>query len=140
MAIFKKTQKDKKKKVVEPVSDVPAYGEEEKPVVRDVEKTSKKEHRKIIPSATGSILKKPWVSEKATDLQRAGQYVFLVDIVATKNEVKKEIGRRYDVKVRTVNIIRMQGKRKRFRGQWSRRPRFKKAIVTLREGEKIEVT
>jgi large subunit ribosomal protein L23 len=84
-------------------------------------------------------IKKIWVSEKATGLQAKNQYVFLVKEDANKNEVKKEISRKYGVKIKAVNMVKIKGKRKRFLRTFGRKPGVKKAIVTLEPGQKIEV-
>ena len=84
-------------------------------------------------------IKKNWVSEKATDLQKHNQYVFLVEGGANKSEVKKEISRKYGVKVESVNMVSIKGKRKRFMRTLGRKPATKKAVVTLKAGEKLEI-
>ncbi|MEK7464268.1 MAG: 50S ribosomal protein L23 [Patescibacteria group bacterium] len=98
---------------------------------------------KIVPakhlSSIVSVLKKPWVSEKATNLGKHNQYVFLVDKRSNKNEVKEEIRRRYGVEVTSVNTVRKQGKVKRYRNFLSRQELTKKAIVTLKAGQKLEI-
>ncbi|MBI4034132.1 MAG: 50S ribosomal protein L23 [Candidatus Brennerbacteria bacterium] len=86
-----------------------------------------------------SRIKKIWVSEKATDLQAGNRYVFLVSDIANKSEVKKEVSRKYGVKVAAVNIVKIEGKKKRFLRVVGRKPGLKKAVVTLRPGEKIEI-
>lgn len=86
------------------------------------------------------LLRKPWTSEKAHSLQRYNQYVFLVNIQATKPEVKKAIARRYSVIVQTVNMVTQKGKTKRLGRNLGRRSDFKKAIITLAPGNKIEIT
>ena len=78
-------------------------------------------------------------SEKATDLGANSQYVFLVDIQATKPNVRREVERRYSVKVVAVNIIKQRGKAKRLGATLGRRSDFKKAMVTLAAGNKIDV-
>jgi len=85
-------------------------------------------------------VKKVWISEKATDLQANNQYVFLVTEDANKNEIKKDISQKYGVKVKDVNIVQIKGKRKKFMRTVSRRPGVKKAVVTLKPGEKIDIT
>lgn len=85
------------------------------------------------------ILKKPIVSEKAMSLDKFGQYVFSVDCQASSAEIKKEIERLYKVGVVRVNIINHKGKVKRWGRSQSRRPNFKKAIVSLKAGQKIDV-
>lgn len=84
------------------------------------------------------LIKKPWITEKATDLSTIGKYVFLVKNNATKNEIKKVIKQLYKVDVADVNTIRRPAKQKgkgmRFRGVESG---YKKAIVTLKAGQTI---
>ena len=84
-------------------------------------------------------IKKIWVSEKATDLQANNQYVFLVQDRANKSEVKKEIESKYGVKVQGVNIVKIAGKKKRFLRTFGRKPGVKKAIITLKAGEKLDI-
>ena len=86
-----------------------------------------------------SIIKKPWITEKATALGVAGQYVFMVDSGATKPEVKKAISALYKVDVVSVNMVNRPAKPKRFRGIIQRQGKYRKAIVTVKEGQKIEV-
>lgn len=104
------------------------------------EQQKKTEEKAIVCRATVGILKKVGVSEKITDLNKNNQYVFFVQTTTNKDEIKKEVNRRYDVKVEAVNIIRMRGKVKRVGNKFGRRPSFKKAIVTLKPGHKIEIT
>jgi large subunit ribosomal protein L23 len=86
-----------------------------------------------------SIVKQPWTAEKAIKLSPLRKYIFIVDKKANKSEVKKEIERIYGVKVIDVNIINMKGKSKRLGRMLGRTSNFKKAIVTLKEGQKIDV-
>ena len=75
------------------------------------------------------LIKKPIISEKATDISAAGKYVFLVHPKVTKKQVKELIERIYKVHAVKVNIIRIQSKTQS----------YKKAIITLREGESIDI-
>lgn len=89
-----------------------------------------------------SVLKKPLVTEKVSALNEKGKYGFIVDIEANKVEIKKAVEKQYGVTVERVNTMRMMGKQKsRYTkaGVLSgRKPNFKKAIVTLAEGEVID--
>ncbi len=85
------------------------------------------------------ILKRPHLSEKAVDLNRFNKYVFLTDVSANKSEIKKEIERRYAVRVIRVNLLNIKGKIKRFGNKFGGVPSVKKAIVTLKAGQKIEI-
>ena len=138
MSFLKRKTKNKNNEAEKSTLEVPAY--EEKKIRGKTTPKPKTKSRVIVTAGLGkSVLKRSWVSEKAADLGKNNKYVFLVEVTANKNEVKKEISRRYDVRVESVNTIRMQGKRKRFGNRFGRRPRFKKAIVTLKEGQKIEI-
>jgi len=85
------------------------------------------------------ILKTPQVTEKATDLVKKNQYVFKVYSRANKNEVKKAIESVYGVDVISVRVINVPAKRRRLGRQRGWRKGYKKAIVKIKEGQKIEV-
>ncbi len=85
------------------------------------------------------LIKRPQVTEKSTDLNSIGKYVFVVKTNATKTEVKKAIKELYSVDATAVNIVNIPGKMKRYRGQKNMRSGHKKAIVTLKEGQKIDL-
>lgn len=86
------------------------------------------------------IIKSPLITEKATMGQATNTYTFKVAIDATKPEIKAAVEGIFDVKVKSVNTLRQQGKIKRFRGIRGQRAEFKKAMVTLVEGNAIDVT
>ncbi|MBI2052335.1 MAG: 50S ribosomal protein L23 [Candidatus Sungbacteria bacterium] len=86
-----------------------------------------------------SVLRKPVVSEKALDMENVGKYVFEVVDDATKPEIKKEIEKLYGVKVRKVNVVTVQPQSIFFKGRTGRQNGFKKALVKLAQGQKIEV-
>lgn len=85
------------------------------------------------------LIKKVGLTEKASIMQQNGKYMFFVEKDATKPEIKKAIEALYRVEVKDVNVLRGQGKMKRFRNIKSGRPEYKKAIVTLKPGQKIDV-
>ena len=85
------------------------------------------------------ILVAPRYSEKATLLNGSNQYVFNVRKNADKNLIKQAIETVFSVKVVAVNTIVMKGKSRRFKGVKGQRPDFKKAVVTLEEGQSIEL-
>ena len=85
------------------------------------------------------VVIKPVITEKATALAEKGKYVFRVSLKATPLEVKGAIEKIYKVKVLKVNFIMVKS-RKRKRGRISGfSSRWKKAIVTLKKGDKIEI-
>ena len=86
------------------------------------------------------ILLSPVVTEKSTLGSEHNQVTFQVRIDATKPQIKAAIEGVFGVKVKAVNTLRQQGKLKRFRGKLGKRPDYKKAIVTLVEGETIDIT
>ena len=86
------------------------------------------------------LIKKPWVTEKASNLSVARQYVFLVDVSATKPEIKKAVEALYKVNVVAVNVVNRPSKRKRFRGVLRNAGGgHRKAVVTLEDGQKIDI-
>ncbi len=86
-----------------------------------------------------ALIKKPLITEKATRLGERGTYSFVIAPHATKNEVKKAIHELYHVDVVRVSIVNEHGKTRRFRGISSLRSGRKKAMATLKEGQKIEL-
>jgi large subunit ribosomal protein L23 len=86
------------------------------------------------------ILKHPRITEKATALAEKSQYVFKVVPDATKQEIKYAVEQIFKKKVARVNTLNVTGKKKRERtASFGKRPDWKKAIVTLKEGEKIDL-
>jgi large subunit ribosomal protein L23 len=86
------------------------------------------------------IIRVPVITEKATNVSEHNQVIFRVPLSATKRDVKAAIEGLFNVEVSAVNTIRVMGKLKRFRGRLGRRSDFKKAIVTLGAGQRIDVT
>jgi large subunit ribosomal protein L23 len=86
------------------------------------------------------LLRKPYFTEKATAMHDKDKYVFLVEDSANKPMVREEINHRYGVKVKDVNIIRHRGKKKMWRNKAGVRSAYKKAIVTLVKGQKIDIS
>ena len=85
-------------------------------------------------------LVRPVITEKSMLSSEAGKVTFLVPLSATQDEVKAAVEAIFNVKVNKVNTIRQFGKEKRFRGYVGQRSDFKKAVVTLAEGQNIDVT
>jgi large subunit ribosomal protein L23 len=82
----------------------------------------------------------PVITEKSTRASEHSQVTFRVRTDATKPEIKAAIEGLFNVKVKAVNTLIQKGKVKRFRGRPGRRSDVKKAIVTLQEGQSIDVT
>jgi large subunit ribosomal protein L23 len=79
-------------------------------------------------------------TEKGSRMQPLNKYLFWVDKDSNRIEIKKAVAEIYNVKVSTVNTVMMRGKLKRVRYVVGRTVDWKKAIVTLKEGSKIDVT
>jgi large subunit ribosomal protein L23 len=87
-----------------------------------------------------SVLRKPLLSEKIVGIQDAhNQYAFVVDPDANKIEIKRAVEQKYSVKVLDVNTMSVRGKVKRLGRFSGKRADWKKAIVTLKEGDRIEL-
>lgn len=85
------------------------------------------------------ILKAPQVTEKATDLVKKNQYVFKVWPKTNKPEIKKAVEDIYGVSVVAVNIIKIPRKKRRLGKKSGFRKSYKKAVVKIKEGQKIEI-
>ena len=90
----------------------------------------------VVITPVSSILY-PYVSEKATKLETMNQYMFKVVRTANKPEVKKAIQNRYKVTVVAVNMINMPSKKRTVGRHVGTKAGFRKAIVTLKEGDTI---
>jgi large subunit ribosomal protein L23 len=84
-------------------------------------------------------LLRPIITEKTTVLTGSDKYVFEVDLRANKNQIKEAVQVAFNVRVTEVNTMVMKGKPKRFGRKVTNRPDWKKAIVTLVQGDKIEL-
>ena len=82
----------------------------------------------------------PLITEKATIASDHNQYVFRVRPEATKPQIKAAIEKLFDVKVTAVNTLVRKGKSKVFRGMRGKQQDVKKAVVTLADGHRIDVT
>lgn len=98
-----------------------------------------KKERKQVPGLAYQILDTPHVSEKATFLSEKNKYVFKVWPKVNKTEIKKAIEGQYGVNVLSVKIIKVLPKKRRLGKTRGWRKGYKKAIVAIKEGQKIEV-
>lgn len=83
------------------------------------------------------VIKKPLITERSSLLMPENKYVFKVARWANKIQIKKAVEHFFEVKVEDVNTMIQHGKKRRLRRTTGRKPDWKKAIVTLKEGEKI---
>ena len=86
------------------------------------------------------LVRSPVITEKATIASEQNKFVFKVRIDATKHQIKAAIERLFDVKVEAVNTLVRKGKKKVFKGMRGVRSDIKSAVVTLADGQKIDVT
>ena len=86
------------------------------------------------------VIVAPVVTEKATVASEHNKVVFKVASKATKPQIKEAVERLFDVKVKSVNTLVRKGKTKVFRGNLGSQSNTKRAIVTLEEGHRIDVT
>ncbi len=146
MALFGNKKAEDKKAKEEPVK-------EEKTSMKDLygdsktaKKTTAKESsdtkgvkRDLLKSNAYKVLVKPLITEKAGDMGTLNKYVFEVSLSSNKVEIAKAVEGVYGIKVTSVNVINMKGKKIQ-RGKWTgKRKDWRKAIVTLAKGENIQV-
>ena len=82
---------------------------------------------------------RPMITEKSTLLQESGKYVFRVALKANKVEIKQAVEQIFNVDVLAVNIIRIRGQAKRFGPRLKKMPDIKKAVVTVKQGDRIPI-
>jgi len=115
--------------------------------VSSVKKEEKSEKKAVISAPVAmstkgfsyEAVKQPHISEKATYLAEDRQYVFVVDNRSNKQEVKKSVEGIYGVNVLSVNLIKVPAKKRRLGRTEGFRKGYKKAIITIKEGQKIEI-
>lgn len=86
-----------------------------------------------------NVIKKPLLTEKSTGLKEFNQYCFEVDTRATKDDIKKAVEKLFKVRVEGVRTMQFLGKSKKVGRSIGMTSNWKKAIVTLKEGSKIEL-
>ena len=98
----------------------------------------KKMLKKMSTERAFSIIKKPIMTEKSTNLNQFNQYSFIVSKDSNIFEIKQAIEQVFKVKVLKVNSLIIRGKPKTFKGNFGYKKNYKKAIVTLQEGNTID--
>lgn len=137
MAIFDIFKKKKKKKEIAEKKEKEILKKEV--LEEKVEKPKEKKISKKIPSLASKVLRSPYITEKSTELAQRGQYTFRVLKKANKTEIKKAIEELYGVNVEAVKIMKKPSKKRRLGRQEGSKPGFKKAIVKIKEGQKIDI-
>ena len=130
---------DKLKKTVKGGDTKDKGDDTKKDVVAVDVKKEKKSVAKTKDISYYNILKEPYITEKSSMMGQENKYVFKVLSSANKIDVKKAVEGIYDVKVTNVAVINIPSKKIRLGRNEGRRPGFKKAIVQLKEGDKIDI-
>lgn len=125
-------------KNVRPHDDAKPEGAEQQPAAEEVVGVAL-QPQKTLRKRADVILITPRISEKAAVLSSAGKYVFDVPVTANKIEIRKAVEALYGVKVKDVNTLRGIGKNVRRGRITGRRNRWKKALVELQKGQKIDL-
>lgn len=100
---------------------------------------AKKKEKVEVAEWMYEIIRNPIVTEKSTMGSEHGQVTFRVPLSASKPKIKTAVETLFKVKVKAVNTLVQKGKTKRFKGIEARRNDFKKAMVSLEEGQTIDV-
>lgn len=138
MALLDLFKKKKKIKGVKEVKKTLKTEKKVKEVVKEIkEKTIAKPKRGIVFSY--NIVRNPHISEKTTSLAKNNQYIFKVFSRANKTEIKKAVEGLYGVDVLSVNLIKIPAKKRTLGRISGFRKGYKKAIVKIKEGQKIEI-
>jgi large subunit ribosomal protein L23 len=137
--IFKKKNKEEKKDLKFGINKEVNTINKEKDKKEKKEKHIKEKKQGVHALIAPFILKEPHITEKATDLTNYNQYIFRVYKNANKIQVKKAVEEIYNVDVVNVRIINTKEKKIRLGRFEGTKPGFKKAIVKLKEGQKIEI-
>jgi len=121
-------------------SQIEAGGPAEKTEKKPEKKPEKKEAVEIKPGAVKEdIILEPWITEKSHDAMAVNKYIFKVVPDANKKNIKSAIESLYNVKVVDVNIINIPAKKRMYGRHTGMKSGFKKAVVKLKEGDKIEL-
>jgi len=121
-----------------------------KDVKKNIEKSENDKSEVVVEKIIGSgkkhgdptaykFLAQPLITEKATDLVALNKYCFIVPVSANKSEVAKRIKSVYGVKPVKVNFVKVFGKKVRTGRAYGQRKNYKKAIITLKKEDKIEI-
>ncbi len=100
----------------------------------------KSEKTNNVTAAMYDTLLRPVITEKSMTSSESGKVVFTVPLNASKDDIKAAVEAIFNVKVKKVNTVKQAGKVKRFRGYEGVRSDYKKAVITLAEGQNIDVT
>jgi len=131
----KKEEKKEQKPKKEPKSKEETIKETKKPKPESIKPVPKKR----VSIDAYKILREPHISEKATYLSDEGKYIFKVFENANKIQIKDAVSALYGVRVKDVKTIIIKSKSRKMRNVSGHKPGYKKAIVILEKGQKIEI-
>ncbi|MFO1242486.1 MAG: 50S ribosomal protein L23 [Rickettsiales bacterium] len=126
----------------EAVKEAPKKAEkaDEKPAKKEAKPAAKKSSGKLLADVTlYSVIERPVITEKSTMALEHNKVVFRVAKDASKDRIKQAVEGLFGVTVTAVNTINIKGKSKRFRGFEGKRQDVRKAIVTLKQGDTIDL-
>jgi len=127
----KKKQEESQPKADQPLAEKQEQAKDEKETLAPKKRTKSK-------LVFSNVLLNPHITEKATLLKEQGQYVFKVELGATKGAVKQSVEALYGVLVKNVRLIKKPAKKIRIGRREGIKPGLKKAVVQLKQGENIE--
>ena len=130
MSLFDFLKKKKKKAKIE---------KKVAPKKREIKEKPQKPSQKRVSGVEILVLQSPHITEKATDLSQENKYVFKVSKRANKNNIKRVIEGSYNVDVESGRIINVPKKKRKLGRQKGWRKGYKKAIVKVKKGQKIEI-
>ncbi|MBZ9577748.1 50S ribosomal protein L23 [Patescibacteria group bacterium] len=135
----KKVEKKPEKKIDQPTVGQPKDGKKVEARPLPEVKPAVKRPKKRILGKSSQILYSPHVTEKTTAIEGENKYVFKVSPRTNKNEIKKAIEGLYGVSIISVKIINIPKRKRRLGKQKGWRKGYKKAIVKIKKGQKIEI-
>jgi large subunit ribosomal protein L23 len=109
-------------------------------IMAKAKESAKKKEAPVFKEAFYDVISRPVITEKATAASEHHKVIFRVRVDVTKAQVKEAVEGLFKVDVTAVNTINVQGKKKTFKGRPGKRKDFKKAIVTLKPGQSIDLS
>lgn len=140
MALFDFFKKNKEKeRFLKKSSKREASAKKSGLLQNETKKEKNKDKQNLKFSEDTIILKNPYITEKSMSKNEKGVYTFKIGSDANKIMVKRAVEKMYNTKVDKVNIGKIPAKKIFVRGKWGKKTGYKKAVVYLKKGEKIEI-
>lgn len=131
--------KSKKEQEVKESSDATSKASKEEDEEAKDQSAKVKVDIDALPEQLGDVIIHPYITEKTAVLADEGQYTFVVSMDANKIQVKQAVKKMYGVDPKSVNTQIVRGKVVRFGREFGKRNNWKKAVVSLKEGDSIEI-